>query len=161
MPAFPCLPTLLNNSIFSCTFCSHALHTHLVHVVCTLSFHCTHTTLAEAGEGQITCRIGCLSDDDVDIDILDNGDGTVSVVYTPNTAGEYAIEIKFGGKPVPGGSFVQKVRHLSSQCYLGGLSITAFILCGLSFTRQMSANLICIFDLHISFVHSRVADTLV
>ena len=63
----------------------------------------------EAGDGQITSRIRCLSGDDVSMDILDNGDGTISIVYTPTTPGDYAVEINFGGKPVPKGSFVQKV----------------------------------------------------
>ncbi|ESO10099.1 hypothetical protein HELRODRAFT_72745 [Helobdella robusta] len=64
---------------------------------------------SKAGDGQVTCRINSLSDDDVDIDILDNGDGTMSIVYTPTKPGDYALEIKFGGKPVPDGKFVQKV----------------------------------------------------
>ena len=68
-----------------------------------------HLNPAEAGEGRITCRIGCVPDNDVDIDILDNGDGTVSIVYTPTKPGDYALEIKFGGKPIPNGNIVQKV----------------------------------------------------
>lgn len=42
---------------------------------------------------------------DLDIDIVDNGDNTVSIYYSIRDAGEYTINIKFGGQTVPGGFY--------------------------------------------------------
>jgi len=63
---------------------------------------------SEAGQGRITCRIGSNAESDVDIDIVDNGDGTVSIIYTPRKPGAYTLEIKFGGKTIPNGIFTQQ-----------------------------------------------------
>lgn len=41
----------------------------------------------------------------VDIDIEDNGDGTVNIYYTVADAGDYTLSIKFGGQPVPDGFY--------------------------------------------------------
>lgn len=41
----------------------------------------------------------------VDIDIEDNGDGTVNIYYTVADAGDYTLSIKFGGQPVPDGIY--------------------------------------------------------
>ena len=73
---------------------------------------------SEAGQGRITCRIGSNVESDVDIDIVDNGDGTISVMYTPRQPGAYTLEIKFGGQTIPNGTFTQQVMaqlHLSSH----------------------------------------------
>lgn len=67
---------------------------------------------ADAGLGNITCRIRTPSDTDADIDIVDNNDGTVSIYYTPHTPGTYGISIKFGGVPIPEGDYEVEVRHL-------------------------------------------------
>ena len=64
---------------------------------------------ADAGYGNITCHIRSTSGSDVDIDVVDNGDGTVSILYTPRLPGAYTLNIKFGGQPVPNGDFVQQV----------------------------------------------------
>lgn len=45
------------------------------------------------------------SSSDLDIDIVDNGDGTFRIYYTVKDAGEYTLNIKFGGQPVPGGFY--------------------------------------------------------
>jgi len=64
---------------------------------------------ADAGYGNVTCHIRSTSGSDVDIDIVDNGDGTVSILYTPRLPGAYTLNIKFGGQPVPKGQFTQQV----------------------------------------------------
>jgi len=64
---------------------------------------------SEAGQGRITCRIGSNVESDVDIDIVDNGDGTISVMYTPRQPGAYTLELKFGGQTIPNGTFTQQV----------------------------------------------------
>jgi filamin len=67
---------------------------------------------AEAGYGNITCHIRSTSGSDVDIDIVDNGDGTVSILYTPRVPGAYTLNIKFGGQPIPSGQFTQQASDL-------------------------------------------------
>lgn len=49
---------------------------------------------------------------DLDINIVDNGDGTVSIFYTVEDAGEYTINIKFGGQTVPGGFYTFMVSRI-------------------------------------------------
>jgi len=41
----------------------------------------------------------------LDIDIEDNGDGTFSIYYTVKDAGEYTLNIKFGGQSIPDGFY--------------------------------------------------------
>ena len=69
---------------------------------------------SEAGQGNVTCRIRSNVGADVDIDIVDNGDGTVSLMYTPRVPGAYTLNIKFGGQPVPKGQFTQQVGGSTS-----------------------------------------------
>lgn len=65
----------------------------------------------EAGPGAVTCRIRSTLGNDLDIDIVDNEDGTFNVFYTPHNPGNYVIKIKFGGQDVPGGDFVVTVSR--------------------------------------------------
>jgi len=60
----------------------------------------------EAGPGAVTCRIRSAVGNDLDIDIVDNEDGTFNLYYTPHNPGNYVIKIKFGGQDIPGGDFV-------------------------------------------------------
>lgn len=52
---------------------------------------------------------------DLDINIVDNGDGTVSIYYTVQDAGDYTINIKFGGQNVPGGFYTFTVSSFFSH----------------------------------------------
>ena len=72
---------------------------------------------SEAGHGNVTCHIRSNSGSDVDIDIVDNGDGTVSLMYTPRIPGAYTVNIKFGGQPVPRGDFIQQVGEKWLLCF--------------------------------------------
>lgn len=65
---------------------------------------------AEAGTGKVTCRIRSPSGSDIDIDIVENVDGTFSIHFTPQFPGTYTISIKFGGQPVPQGDYMIEVR---------------------------------------------------
>lgn len=68
--------------------------------------YCVTVNADEAGNGAITCHItSSNTSGDVDIHVEDNGDGTFSVFYSVKEKGDYSINIKFGGNPVPGGSF--------------------------------------------------------
>ena len=63
----------------------------------------------EAGPGAVSCRIRSTLGNDLDIDIVDNEDGTFDLHYTPHNPGNYVIKIKFGGQDIPGGDFVVTV----------------------------------------------------
>ncbi|XP_056000448.1 filamin-A-like isoform X18 [Ostrea edulis] len=60
---------------------------------------------SQAGDGKVTCRIRSPSGNDIDIDIVENPDGTFSILFTPQMMGAYTINIKFGGQSVPGGEY--------------------------------------------------------
>ncbi|XP_041349933.1 filamin-A-like isoform X2 [Gigantopelta aegis] len=62
-----------------------------------------------AGMGKITCRIRSPNGTDIDIDILDQGDGTFTISFIPQFPGEYTIEIKFGGNAIPEGQYTIQV----------------------------------------------------
>ncbi|XP_012939324.2 filamin-A-like [Aplysia californica] len=64
---------------------------------------------AQAGVGKVTCRIRSPNGSDIDIDIIEQGDGTFSISFTPQFAGPYTIEIKFGGELIPNGSYTVQV----------------------------------------------------
>ena len=64
---------------------------------------------AQAGVGKVTCRIRSPTGADIDIDIIDRGDGTFSIAFTPQFPGPYTIEIKFGGELIPDGNYVAQV----------------------------------------------------
>jgi filamin len=63
----------------------------------------------EAGPGAVTCRIRSTLGNDIDIDVVDNEDGTFNLFYTPHNPGNYVIKIRFGGQDIPGGDFVVTV----------------------------------------------------
>ncbi|XP_059469559.1 filamin-A isoform X2 [Neocloeon triangulifer] len=69
--------------------------------------YCITVNTKGAGRGAVTCRIRSTSDSgsDLDIDIEDNGDDTFSIYYTVKDAGEYTLNVKFGGQPVPNGFY--------------------------------------------------------
>ncbi|CAL8082481.1 unnamed protein product [Orchesella dallaii] len=67
--------------------------------------YCITVNAKNAGYGAVTCRIRSTSGSDLDIDIEDNGDGTFSIYYTVKDAGEYTLNIKFGGQPIPDGFY--------------------------------------------------------
>ncbi|XP_063686399.1 mesocentin-like [Bolinopsis microptera] len=46
-----------------------------------------------------------------DIDVEDNGDGTVTVTYTPQEAGEYTINVTLDGAQAPGGPFFPLIEE--------------------------------------------------
>ncbi|KAL4226921.1 hypothetical protein ACF0H5_014899 [Mactra antiquata] len=64
---------------------------------------------SEAGTGKVTCRIRSPTGAEIDIDIVDNSDGTFSINFTPNNPGDYSINIKFGGISIPQGEYIIQV----------------------------------------------------
>ncbi|CAH0562197.1 unnamed protein product [Brassicogethes aeneus] len=79
--------------------------------------YCITVNTENAGKGAVTCRIKSTNEStsDLDIDIVDNGDGTVSIHYTVQDAGEYTINIKFGGQNVPGGFYTFVAEEVSTK----------------------------------------------
>ena len=55
-------------------------------------------------------------------DVIDNGDGTFRIVYTPKDVGHYTINIKFGGRLVPNAPFdvVTSPTGDASKCDIYG-----------------------------------------
>lgn len=59
----------------------------------------------DAGDGAVTCKITSKAGKEiVDIDVIEK-DGFFDVFYALNDPGEYDINMKFGGKDIPNGSF--------------------------------------------------------
>lgn len=81
---------------------------------------------SQAGDGKVTCRIRSPSGNDIDIDIVENPDGTFSILFTPQMMGAYTINIKFGGQSVPGGEYDVQVRWGQGQPQSGSRTV-AFI----------------------------------
>ena len=46
--------------------------------------------------------------------MTDNGDGTFNIYYKVKDAGEYSLNIKFGGQPVPDGLYSFSVSPTTS-----------------------------------------------
>ncbi|XP_075219680.1 filamin A protein cher isoform X2 [Lycorma delicatula] len=74
--------------------------------------YCITVNAKNAGRGNVTCRIRSTSgsSSDLDIDIEDNGDDTFSIYYTLKEPGDYTLNIKFGGQPVPEGFYTFTVE---------------------------------------------------
>ncbi|KAL9897671.1 filamin A protein cher isoform 2-T2 [Glossina fuscipes fuscipes] len=59
----------------------------------------------DAGDGAVTCKITSKAGKEiVDIDVIEK-DGFFDVFYALNDPGDYDINVKFGGKDIPNGSF--------------------------------------------------------
>ena len=75
-----------------------------------------------AGPGSVSGRIRSTLGNDLDIDIVDNEDGTFNLYYTPHNPGNYVVKVKFGGQDIPGGDFVvtvsQSTKHKTSSFIL-------------------------------------------
>lgn len=70
--------------------------------------YCITVNADQAGQGAVTCKITSKTDkttSDVNIEVEDNGDGTFSIYYRVKDAGDYSLNVKFGGQPVPGGNY--------------------------------------------------------
>lgn len=70
--------------------------------------YCITVNTENAGYGAVTCKIRSTTGNDLNIDIKENGDGTVSIFYTVQDVGEYTLSVKFGGQPVPEGFYTFK-----------------------------------------------------
>ncbi|XP_071960405.1 filamin-A-like isoform X3 [Antedon mediterranea] len=81
---------------------------------------------SDAGEAPLAISIVDPNGKPVKPTIVDNGDGTYSVSYTPKDIGPYTILITFGGNKVPGAPFNVAVSPTgdASKCRIVGETIT-------------------------------------
>ncbi|CAH1264977.1 FLNC [Branchiostoma lanceolatum] len=75
---------------------------------------CVTVNCKTAGKGKVNCTIQDANGEDVDVDVVENDDGTFDIFYTAQQQGEYTITIRFGGEHIQGSPYkVQAVDDLS------------------------------------------------
>ncbi|XP_036224246.2 filamin-A isoform X3 [Bactrocera oleae] len=73
----------------------------------------------DAGDGAVTCKITDHKSgrEIVDIDVLEK-DGFFDIFYALTDPGDYDINVKFGGKDIPNGSFaIKAVESIEEYCH--------------------------------------------
>lgn len=63
-----------------------------------------------AGQGKVTCKVSTPDGAELDVDVVENHDGTFDIYYTAPEPGKYVITIRFGGEHVPNSPFHVLVR---------------------------------------------------
>lgn len=58
-----------------------------------------------AGKGKVTCTVCTPEGAEVDVDVVENEDGTFDIFYTAPQPGEYVICVRFGGEHIPNSPF--------------------------------------------------------
>lgn len=58
-----------------------------------------------AGKGKVTCKVTTPDGAELDVDVVENTDGTFDVYYTAPEPGKYVITIRFGGENIPNSPF--------------------------------------------------------
>ncbi|XP_029017551.1 filamin-C-like isoform X2 [Betta splendens] len=58
-----------------------------------------------AGKGKVTCKVSTPDGADLDVDVVENADGTFDIYYTAPEPGKYVITIRFGGEHIPNSPF--------------------------------------------------------
>lgn len=87
-----------------------------------------------AGKGKVTCTVCTPDGSEVDVDVVENEDGTFDIFYTAPQPGKYVICVRFGGEHVPNSPFQVTVRRARVKGWgrpLGprGPSMSSFLLC--------------------------------
>uniref|UniRef100_A0A672NI17 Filamin A n=1 Tax=Sinocyclocheilus grahami TaxID=75366 RepID=A0A672NI17_SINGR len=65
-----------------------------------------------AGKGKVTCTVCTPDGGEVDVDVVENEDGTFDIFYTAPQPGKYVICVRFGGEHIPNSPF-QVTVHIS------------------------------------------------
>ena len=65
-----------------------------------------------AGKGKVTCTVCTPDGSEVDVDVVENEDGTFDIFYTAPQPGKYVICVRFGGEHVPNSPFQVTVRRV-------------------------------------------------
>lgn len=63
-----------------------------------------------AGKGKVTCKVQTPQGMELDMDVVENRDGTFDIYYTAPEPGKYVITIRFGGQNIPKSPFHVMVR---------------------------------------------------
>ncbi|XP_029102180.1 filamin-A-like isoform X2 [Scleropages formosus] len=58
-----------------------------------------------AGKGKVTCTVRTPDGSEVDVDVVENEDGTFDIFYTAPQPGKYVICVRFGGELIPNSPF--------------------------------------------------------
>ncbi|XP_030049986.1 filamin-A isoform X2 [Microcaecilia unicolor] len=58
-----------------------------------------------AGKGKVTCSVCTPDGTEVDVDVVENEDGTFDIFYTAPQPGKYVICVRFGGEHIPNSPF--------------------------------------------------------
>ncbi|XP_032822250.2 filamin-C isoform X1 [Petromyzon marinus] len=58
-----------------------------------------------AGKGKVTCSVSRPDGAELDVDVVENRDGTFDIYYTAPEPGNYTITVRFGGELVPNSPF--------------------------------------------------------
>uniref|UniRef100_A0A8C2HZT4 Filamin C, gamma b (actin binding protein 280) n=1 Tax=Cyprinus carpio TaxID=7962 RepID=A0A8C2HZT4_CYPCA len=58
-----------------------------------------------AGKGKVTCKVSTPDGAELDVDVVENADGTFDIYYTAPEPGKYVITIRFGGEHIPNSPF--------------------------------------------------------
>lgn len=72
-----------------------------------------------AGQGKVTCKVSTPDGAELDVDVVENHDGTFDIFYTAPEPGKYVITIRFGGEHVPNSPF-----HVMVGGALGGGTVS-------------------------------------
>nr|XP_054595919.1 filamin-C isoform X3 [Nothobranchius furzeri] len=58
-----------------------------------------------AGKGKVTCKVSTPDGAELDVDVVENANGTFDIYYTAPEPGKYIITIRFGGEHIPNSPF--------------------------------------------------------
>ncbi|XP_067325489.1 filamin-C isoform X6 [Anolis sagrei] len=73
-----------------------------------------------AGKGKVTCKVSTPDGAELDVDVVENHDGTFDIYYTAPEPGKYVITIRFGGEQIPNSPFhvvaCDPMPHVEEPC---------------------------------------------
>lgn len=84
-----------------------------------------------AGKGKVTCKVQTPQGMELDMDVVENHDGTFDIYYTAPEPGKYVITIRFGGQHIPKSPFhvvVSKAAFFTAAVCSADTVVLAFIL---------------------------------
>lgn len=70
---------------------------------------CVVVDRSNGGTGRVTCRVNGDGAGDVKTEVMNADDGMSEVKYVLPQKDVYNVRLKFGGQPIPEGSFEQRV----------------------------------------------------
>ncbi len=73
-----------------------------------------------AGKGKVTCKVSTPDGAELDVDVVENTDGTFDIYYTAPEPGKYVITIRFGGENIPNSPFHVVVSIITDDQRHGG-----------------------------------------